>query len=221
MESINHPGLIADDYLPDEDEVYVTPDVIEERYGITATEAQIRTAMVLMHDYCNRRTLWPSEYMQRITLASDRSQGVLAVRPVLRILEAKGRYTLGRRDNSPRNHPFIYSGLEIMLGRAPGWIDITTDTIEFYAPTGEIWIPTGALLAPYGEVQIKYTAGYAQIPEKAIMAIALLINSICSKGDGDMISYTAGRVSRRFNTASFITRDIKRLLNFFAVRSYE
>lgn len=222
MESLNHPGLITDDYLHQEDELYIDSSSLEERYGITATDAQIRLAMVILHDHCNRRTLWPSEYMQRISMPADRVTSRLAVRPVLSIVEAKGRYTFGRRDRQlKQNNPAGYIAITALIGTSSSWVDIDTATIDFYGPTGEIWVPTGLFLSPYGELQISYMAGYVNIPEKAVAALALIVNSVCSKGSGDMIAYTAGKVSRRFQTASFIDKDIKRMLAPFVVHSLE
>jgi len=221
MEGINHPGLITDDYLHTEDELYVTPGKLEERYGIIASQQQINLAMVILHDYCNRRTLWPSEFKQKITLPRDRSTAVVSVRPILKIIDAKGRYTRGRRDSQHRSYPTDYLSLAAILGSASTWQNINSEDIDFYGPTGEIWLPNSIYLVPYGEIMITYIAGYEDIPEKAIAALALIVNSVCTKGEGDLIAYTSGRVSRRFATPSFITHDIKRLLSPFVVRSLQ
>jgi len=221
MDSLNHPGIITDDMFHTEDELYVTPAKLEERYGITASQQQINMAMVIMHDYCNRRTLWPSEFQQKITLPRDRSTAVVSVRPIIKIIEAKGRYTRGRRDSQNRSYPTDYLSLAAILGSASTWQDINPSDVDFYGPTGELWLPNSIYLVPYGEIMLTYLAGYIQIPEKVIAALALIVNSVCSKGEGDMIAYTSGRVSRRFATPSFITSDIKRMLSPFVVRSLQ
>lgn len=219
IESINHSGLISDDYQHTGDEIYITPSQLEERFGISASVQQINLAMVMIHDYCNRKSLWPVEYTQRVTLAADRSTAILSVRPVLSIIEAKGRYIRGRRDRQYKDYAVVYNNIIALMGTAPGWNNIDPATVDFYGPTSEIWIPSGLFLAPYGEVLITYLAGYIEIPEKALAAIALIINAICVKGESDMVQYSSGRVSRRFATPSYFTADVKRMLSPFVVRS--
>lgn len=218
--SINSPGVIVDDYQHLADQVYVTPEELQQSYGLVASEQQIRMAMVLINEHCNRRTLWPSEYEQRLLLTHDRTESHLSVRPVLRIVAAAGRYTYGRRDRRLLNQTANYLATLAAFGPPTAFINIDVNQIEFFSPTGEVWFPTGLFLIGYGEVQVKYLAGFIDIPERAKLAVAMLVNAICTKGEPDRQSFTSGRISRTFATPSFFSRDIKDLLSPFVVRSY-
>lgn len=219
--SLNSPGVIVDDVQHVGDQVYVTPQELEQSYGLSASEQEIRIATVLVNEYCNRKTLWPAEYEQRLTMPNDRTQAVLAVRPVIRIISAAGRYSHGRRDRRSVNQTANYLATIAAFGPPTMFTEIDVNNIEFYGPTGEVWFPTGLFLVGYGEVQIKYVAGFVDIPERVKLAVAMLINAICTKGEPDRVDFTSGRVSRRFATPSFFSRDIRNLLAPFQVRSLE
>lgn len=101
---ITSPGITQNDRIPsDSVELYTTPQELQDLYGFSATEQQIRFAMSLIHGHCNRRTFWPAEFQERITLPGDRLEARLAFTPVLQILDAKGRYAYGRRDRRTMN----------------------------------------------------------------------------------------------------------------------
>jgi hypothetical protein len=214
------PGTIANERQPAADELYATPAEMLDQYGMTVTEAEIRFAMSLIHSVTCRPSLWPEVYEERLEVPSDRQQVILAVTPVVRILSAAGRYSYGRRDRRALNQVnYDYLAALAVFGSPPRFTEIDVDQIELYEPTGECWLPTGAFLINYTQVAIKYLAGYNQIPARILAALAMIVNEVCTKGSSDRISYSVGRVSRRYATPSFITSDIYDLLSPYICRS--
>jgi hypothetical protein len=214
------PGMVATDGTPSSDQLYATPTELAEQFGLTATEPEIRRAQVLINSFCNRRSLWPEEYEERLDVPSDQNRVILAGRPALKILEAAGRYSYGRRDRRVLNQTNMdYIAALAVFGSPPRFIFIDPNQIELNQASGEVFLPTGLFLCAYSEVQLKYISGFVDIPYRIKMALALIVNDICAKGSGDRTSYSVGRVSRTFATPSFITLDAQRILSPFVMRA--
>ncbi len=219
---ITSPGVTSNERYPtDEIELYATPLELSQQLGFNATEAQIRFAMSLIHGHCNRKTFWPAEYTERLTLPGDRLEARLSINPVIQILTAKGRYAYGRRDRRTMNQVnYDYIAALAVFGSPPRYVEIDVTQISLYPPTGEVWFPTGLFLVGYNEVEISYLAGFQDIPSRLKTAVVMLVNNICLKGSGDRTSYSVGRVSRTFASPSFFDKDLIDLLEPFVVRTY-
>ena len=219
---ITSPGITSNERYPtDEVELYATPAELSSMLGFSATEAQIRFAMSLIHGHCNRRTFWPAEYQERLTLPGDRLEARVSYTPVLQILTAKGRYAYGRRDRRTMNQVnYDYIAALAVFGSPPRYVEIDVNQISLYGPTGEVWFPTGLFLVGYNEVEITYLAGFQDIPSRLKTAVCNIVNSVCTKGVADRTSYSIGRVSRTFSRPSFIDEDTEMLLEPFVVKTY-
>jgi hypothetical protein len=214
-------GVMAGEQLPDEPEqLYATPAELGAAFGVRVTEAQIRHAMSLIHGYCHRQTLWPAEYVQPLTrLPNDRMETRLPVTPVIRIEDAAGRYGYNaRRDRQSVNA--LYYGLGAIMalqGVAPRLMPINPELIQVEAATGIVSLPYGTFVLPYSECTFRYVAGYVTIPAGIKTCLAQIINNVTTKGSGDRIAYSVGRINRRYATASYITADEERLLAPYVV----
>ena len=219
---ITSPGVTSNDQYPEnEDQLYVTPSELASKLGFSATEQQIRFAMSLLNGHCNRRTFWPSEYKERLTLPSDRLEARVSYTPVIKLIDAKGRYGYGRRDKRTMNMiNYDYVAALAVFGNPPRFTNIDVNQISFYEATGEMWFPTGLFLIGFSEVEVTYVAGFVEIPARIKSALAMIVNSVCTKGIGDRTSYSVGRVSRTFATPSFIDHDVEMLLEPLVIRSY-
>jgi len=203
-----------------EEELYATPDELKSLFGVTTDIGRIRVVCQMINGHCNRPTLWPHEYEERLDLPSDRNQAILTYRPVMQVLFAAGRYAYGRRDRRTMNQVnYDYIAALAVFGSPPRFTAIDVNQIELYGPTGEIFLPTGFFLINYSQVQIKYLAGFTAIPGRIKAAVAVIHNSMSAKGVGDRTSYSVGGVSRTFQTAEFIDADAKRLLEPFVIRA--
>lgn len=198
----------------------MTPDEVRQLWGMNVSEGQIRMGMNIIHSVVCRPSLWPEEYEERLEVPSDRNQVVLAATPVLKLLTAAGRYAYGRRDRRSLNQVnYDYLAAIAVFGSPPRFVEIDTNQIEFYGPTGEAWLPTGFFLINYTQVQIKYIAGFTQPPDRVKAALAEILNSMCAKGVSDRKSYSVGRRSQQFDTPHYVTQQAYSLLEPFIVRS--
>jgi hypothetical protein len=214
---IHNPNLAEVDVLADE-QMYATPDELFTLYGVTVTEAQVRMAQNLINVHCSRPTLWPHEYEAELSIPSDRNEVVLHYRPVIKLLDAAGRYGYGRRDRRQMNVINVdYLAVMAVTGNPPQFNAIDVAQIDVDPATGICWLPAGLFLVSYSQVRLKWLAGFVDMPARVKMAMMLLINSICAKGEGDRTQYSVGKVSRTFATASYFTQDIERALAPFVV----
>jgi hypothetical protein len=214
------PGMVATEGTPTSDQLYASADELKSNFGVECTEAQIRVAQTLLNGFCNRRSLWPEEYEERLDIPSDRNQVILSARPVLKILEAAGRYGYGRRDRRTLNSTNLdYLAVTAVFGSPTRFISIDINQIELMGATGEAWLPTGFFLVQFSTVQLKYVSGFVDIPYRIKLALVLIINEVCAKGSADRISYSVGKVSRQFANPSFVSADVRSLLQPYVVRA--
>jgi len=220
LSGFGHPGTFINDVQPKDDQLYMDQDQLLQEYGMRASLFQLRFAMSMMHTVINRPSLWVEEYEERLEVPSDRQQVILAAHPVVKIVQASGRYAYGRRDRRTVNQVnYDYLAALAVFGSPPRFTEINPEQIELYPPTGECWLPTGFFLINYTQVQIKYLAGYTNIPARAKTAMANIINEVCAKGVGDRTSYQVGKVKRGFSSATFVTQDTYALLDPFIARA--
>lgn len=215
-----HPGTIVAAATPTRNQLYATPEDLEQLYGLQVTEGQVRAAQTLLNATCCRPSLWPEEYEERLSVPSDRQQVLLAATPVLQLLHAAGRYSYGRRDRRSLNQVnYDYLAAIAVFGSPPRFTDIDVSTIEFFGATGEVWLPTGFFLIGYTEVQLRYLAGFPTIPDSAKLLLAEILNAMCSRGVSDRTSYQVGRVTSKYASDSFITPTARMLAEPLTIKS--
>ena len=216
-------GMVGTERMPnDPDELYATPEELGALYGCKISEATIRFCMSLIHAYTNRPSLWPIEIESPITrLPSDRYETRLPVTPVIRILQAGGRYAYGmRRDRQGWNAlHYGYAAMLALQGVVPQMVNVNPDLVLCDASTGILTFPSGFSLYPFAECKFRYLAGFVEIPPRVKAALAELANSIQSRGVSDRIGYNVGRISRKYAPGSntFISPQAEMLLAPFVV----
>jgi hypothetical protein len=213
-------GVFANTGTPSEEQLYMSVNEVRQLFGMDVTAGQVRFAQALVNTTCNRPSLWVEVYDERLQVPSDRQQVMVAATPVTKILSAAGRYSYGRRDRRSLNQVnFDYLAAIAVFGSPPRFQEINVDQIEFHSPTGELWLPTGFFLINYTQVQIKYQAGFTQIPNRIKMAMAEIINTICAKGVSDRYMFQVGKVHRRFRESGFVTPQAYDLLEPYVIKS--
>jgi len=214
------PGTVINADIPTEEQLYITPSELSQLYGITVTEGHVRFAQDLVNAHTNRTSLWPEQYEERIDVPSDRQVAQLNITPAIKIIEAAGRYSYGRRDRRAINQVNQdYMAAIAVFGSPPRFTAIDVDQIDLHPSTGEIWLPTGFFLVAYTQIQIKYLAGFQQIPSRVKSAMAEILNVMCQKGVSDRVQNSVGRTSRRYSSDSFMTPTARQLLQPLVVHS--
>lgn len=217
-------GITAAEATPGTEELYLPPDEAMAVFGCTLSAEQGRFIQAVIDSHCNRTTLWPCEIETGpIRIPSDRQECRVPVTPVIRILEAAGRYGLQRRDRQGWNS-FAYGLSTILVLNAaarPQWTAINVDTIELSPAEGLIFLPFSSMLAPYSYVRLRLLCGLIQMPHRVKAAVVEIANNMAAKGVSDRTRYAVGRVSRQFASPSFITPLAEKMLAPFVVTSYE
>ena len=218
-------GSIAAERAPEEQEdLYATGQELAGLFGCEPSDADIRFAMAIINAHCNRPSLWPCEIdSNTITIPSDRQETRLPITPVIRILEAGGRYSRGRRDRIGYNNVLYNYGATLLAlqGAVPQWQPIDVSLISVDAATGVVWMPTGTMLWAFGQFRCRYIAGYVEMPYRTKAAIAEIINNVKARGVSDRIRHTVGRVTNQFASTSFITPQVEKFLQPFVVSDYQ
>lgn len=212
------------DTTPETEALYLTPLEAESVFGCSLSEPQSRFIQATINAHCNRTSLWPTLIESGpISVASDRQETRFPVTPIIRILEAAGRYGLQRRDRQGWNS-FAY-GLSPILALSaaarPQWTPINVDAIELSPAEGIIFLPWSSMLMPFNMVRFILIAGLIQIPHRVKAAVIEIANNMGAKGVSDRQRYAVGRVSRQFASASFVTPLAESFLAPFVVSHYE
>lgn len=212
-------GIAAAERTPlDTEAMYASPQELQMLYGCLVTEADIRAAMSIISAQCNRPSLWPTEYELTLQVPSDRNETRIPITPVIKILEASGLYTHGRRDRQSWNMQQMgYATMLLIHGSRPSYTPILADTIDLDSATGVVRLPY-ALFAGYGTVKLKFIAGYAEIPDRVLLALYMIITEFHTRQSSSRIQLSVGRVTQRFESGGFVTPQIQALLEPFVVR---
>lgn len=220
-------GVIAGERMPNEpDQLYATPEEMGSLFGIRISEASLRFAMSLIHAFCNRPSLWPTEIkFPTIHLADGRLQGRIPITPVIQITDASAGYTYQpRRDRQAANISYwSYAPLFALQGPAAPLLPLSAELIAFEPATGIFTIPWSVGLPGMGFNSINLTAvcGYVEIPARVKTALAEITNSVQARGVSDRVAYSIGRVSRKYAPGSntFISPQAEQLLQPFVVQA--
>ena len=119
---------------------------------------------------------------EKLYLPKERSEVLLANRPVTRVVGGTGRYAYGRRGDSQSYDMESFNLLAALnkFGGPPAWEIWPANTAASVdAATGQVWVPAGVMLAYYSEVQIRYVAGftYANLPGAIKQACAAILTA--------------------------------------------
>jgi hypothetical protein len=155
-----------------------------ETYGLEAATPQsfVAAASSLINMYCRRPTLAIIEFIERIRVMPGRNNVQLTNLPLAAVapltsplVSGKGRYAPPRRGEDTT----MWELAEIALVYAlPGtWVNLDVSTFDYFAETGEVsWLGNPLGLA-FDEVELTYTAGFAQVPEPVKFACAQLVKN--------------------------------------------
>ncbi len=216
-------GVTGADTTPETEALYLTPLEAESVFGCSLSEQQSRFIQATINAHCNRTSLWPTQIESGpLQIPADRQETRFPVTPIIRILEAAGRYGLQRRDRQGWNS-FAYGLSPILALNAaarPQWTPINVDAIEVSPAEGLIFLPFSSMLVPYSYVRLTVLAGLIQIPHRVKAAVIEIANNMGAMGISTRTKYAVGRVSRQFSTPSFISPLAESMLAPFVVTSY-
>jgi hypothetical protein len=152
-------------------------------YGLAAETGDewITTASALMDSYCQRATLNPAQYVERLRLTAGARTVLLSYLPLVVVSPAttpfvsvQARFAAPRRGELPQT-----MGEEIAQAFSlPGsWATVDVGSVDYFADTGEISLTQHILGLSYNEVEVTYTAGLATLPDAVKTACAQIVKN--------------------------------------------
>jgi hypothetical protein len=192
-------------------------------YGLadSTDPALIRVASDLVDAFCQRASLFVTQYTERNRLPEWRPVTRASYTPLAAgegaatpIVSLRARHGLPRGPNA--------ASLAQMLapfGGPPAWVDLDPTQVDYNAATGEVWLPPGIFGVPYTEVELTYTAGYAEVPEAVRLACAQIIRNVESHPAAGVRTAQLDHLQLEYFAGALLDEDTRRLLApFVALR---
>jgi hypothetical protein len=156
-----------------------------ETYGLDSSThaAWVAAASSLVDAYCRRPTLGVSQFTERIRVMQGRNSVQLTYLPLVvpdgatsPLNSARGRYAAPRRGDDPTMWDTT-AEIAMVFGLPGTWVAIDVAAMDTFAETGEVsWLPNPLRLL-FQELEITYTAGFAQIPDPIKFACAQIVRN--------------------------------------------
>lgn len=192
-------------------------------YGLadSTDPALVRVGSDLVDAFCQRASLLVAQYTERNRLPHGCPVTRATFTPLAIAQGAQGPFLQVRARHGIPRGPNAMTLAEMLapFGGPPAWVDLDVNSIEYHASTGEIWLPAGVFGVPYSEVELTYSAGYAEVPEAAKLACAQIIRNLESHPAANVKSAQLDRLQLDYFAGSLLDEDTRRLLApFVAVR---
>jgi len=156
-----------------------------ETYGMepATAESLVAAASALINTYCRRPTFAIIQYTERIRVAPERNNVRLTYLPLAiaqgnnsSLVSGRARYAMPRRGEDTTLSDMMLQIATVY--QLPGtWIDVDVSTFDYFADTGEVtWLgnPLGLV---FNEMELTYTAGFAQIPDPIKFSCAQIVRN--------------------------------------------
>ena len=192
-------------------------------YGLedSTDPALIRVASDLVDAFCQRASLGVTQYTERNRLPEGRPVTRTTFTP---LAVAQGQQTpflvVRARHGIPRGpNAMTLAEMVAPFGGPPAWVDLDPTKVDYNAQTGELWLPAGIFGVPFTDVELTYTAGYAEVPEAVKLACAQIIRNIESHPTSVVRGAQLDHLQLEYFAGSLLDEDTRRLLApYVAVR---
>ena len=156
-----------------------------ELYGMEPSTAAslVAAASTLINTYCRRPTFAISQYTERVRIASERNNLRLTYLPLAMVegatsplVSGRARYAMPRRgEDTP-----LWDMMQqvAMVYALPGtWVDLDVSGFDYFADTGEVSWLANPLGLGFNEMELTYTAGFAEVPDPIKFACAQIVRN--------------------------------------------
>ena len=151
-----------------------------ETHGLDASTAQawITSASALIDAHCRRATLGVAEYTERLRIAPGTNTVRVSFLPLVVLEPATSAIVkLRARYGVPRRGDELAADVAQAFSLPGAWVDLDPAQMEWRAETGEITLAPNALGLAFNEVEVTYTAGFAEVPEPVKAACAQIVRN--------------------------------------------
>ncbi|MGH9524986.1 MAG: hypothetical protein ACRD3E_20865 [Terriglobales bacterium] len=193
-----------------------------ESHGLAADTAQawVTSASALIDAHCRRSTLGINEYTERLRVASRTSEVRVSYLPLAPLDPATSPIVKMRaRYGVCRNLEDMFTEVAQAFALPGAWIDLDPAQVEWSAETGEITLATNALGFGFTEVEVTYTAGFADVPEPVKAACAQIVRNAQATPALNVRAGVLDRMQLEYFSDSLLDAGVRKLLApYVAVR---
>ncbi|HEY0264185.1 MAG TPA: hypothetical protein VGC07_06660 [Granulicella sp.] len=183
------------------------------QYGLSAdtTDNWIAFASSLIDAHCRRSSLAPTQYVERMRLTAGSQAARLSYamdRSAVTLNSVRVRYGKPRRGEAHELREMIATAFGV-----PGsWNNLDPGMIDVNPTTGELTFPSNFLGLDYNEVEITYTAGFAEIPPAVKTACAQVVKNAQAMPAASVKSSKMDTLQMEYFSASLIDPQVVTLL---------
>ena len=204
---------------------YLDPSEYES-YGLepSTAEALVAAASTLINTYCRRATFAVSQYTERIRVVPDRNTLRLTYLPLAiaqgnnsPLTSARGRYGMPRRGDDTSMWDTMYQ--IAMVFALPGtWVDLDVSAFDYFADTGEVSWLANPLGFCFNEMELTYTAGFAEIPDPIKFACVQLVRNAQANPALNVKAGTLNSMRLEYFSDSLLDTTVQTMLAPFAAQ---
>ena len=193
-----------------------------ESHGLAADMAQawVTSASALIDAHCRRPTLGIAEYSERLRVRPGTSEVRLSFLPLVPLDPATTPVVKIRaRYGPPRRLDDVFTEVAQAFALPGAWVDLDPAQVEWSADTGETTLAANALGLGFTDVEITYTAGFADVPEAVKAACAQIVRNAQATPALNVRAGVLDRMQLEYFSNSLLDADVRKLLApYVAVR---
>jgi hypothetical protein len=193
-----------------------------ESHGLGADTAQawITSASALIDAHCRRPTLGITEYTERLRTTRGANAFRVSFLPLAPLEPATSPIVKMRaRYGVPRRGDQLAADVAQAFSLPGAWVDLDPSQADYRAETGEITLASNALGLTFNEVELTYTAGFAEIPEPVKAACAQIVRNAQATPALNVRSGVLDRMQLEYFSDSLLDAGVHTLLApYVAVR---
>jgi len=197
-----------------------------EEYGIEATTptASVAAVSALIDTHSRRPTLGVTQYCERLRIAPGSNTvrlsylpGVVVAPATSPIVGVRARFGLPRRGERGFTDE-LAEAVASAFGLPGTWSELSPGALDLAPETGELSLSVNAIGIPFNEIEISYTAGFAEIPDAVKFACAQLIRNAQATPALNVRAGTIDRMQLEYFSDSLLDETVRALLRPFVAQ---
>ena len=179
-------------------------------YGLTAetADAWVVAAGAMIEAFCRRPSLSTQSYVERLRVGRSGHSVRLSYGPLLSLTSVRARIT------NVRGTRWSLFGDEVLRAfcGVGTWTVMDVTTLEADSVGGEVRLPWNLLDVSYDEVEVTYTAGFAEVPVGVKVACAQIVKNAQATPGLNVKSSRVDTLQMQYFSDSLIDSQVRALL---------
>ncbi|ABF43359.1 hypothetical protein Acid345_4359 [Candidatus Koribacter versatilis Ellin345] len=141
------------------------------QYGLdpAVPDVWVEMASTMIDAHCKRPSLEQTQYVERVRVLPGARTVRLSYLPLAQVVSTRGRFSQARRGEM--------ADVAAVFGIPGTWTAMDTSSLDTFAETGEVNVISTMLGFTFDELEITYTAGWAQVPDAVKHACAQIVRN--------------------------------------------